>query len=72
MGFGIVKHSIDSLCLSRDHASEIFISLKLPRSIYNEILDWREFSLGKYHLVILPNSAFGGLLSLPYFTFIIL
>lgn len=73
--FGIIKHSLDSFMSTRRSSQrnkKVFLFFKLPRTINNEILLWREFSLRKYHLITLVNSPSCGIMSPSYFTFIVL
>lgn len=74
-GFGIIKHSLHSFMSPRrpsQRNKKVFLFFSLPRTINNEILQWREFSLRKYHLITLVNSPSCGILSAPYFIFIVL
>lgn len=74
-GFGIIKHSLHSFMSTRrpsQRNKKAFLFFSLPRTVNNEILQRREFSLRKYHLITLVNSPSCGILSPPYFIFIVL
>lgn len=74
-GFGIIKHSLHSFMSTRrlsQRNKKAFLFFSLPRTVNIEILQRREFSLRKYHLITLLNSPSCGILSPPYFIFIVL
>lgn len=60
--FGIIKHSLGSFMSTKrpsQRNKKVFLFFKFPRTINNEILQWREFSLRKYHLTLVTSLSCG-------------